>query len=277
MISVSSIPTILDLIKRVKDSKKGFLTNFYLDIPKTDLWIKMNLVFYDVIGESIFLYRKNQGFINLYYITSNLDVLSKDLKKFLAENSDELYVVDIIGKTCDCQNIKNVFIENNYYQYTSLVRMSKINFGNYSSDKDSKFISYAVLSKGLKIYELLQNYFNHYAEQLPLIEEINSWIANNGILIYSNDYSTIQGFIVFEIIGQTSYLRYWFVHPDHRDKKIGSALLYSFLAEGNNSKRQLFWVIESNDNAIKRYEHYGFKKERLVDFIMINKNICYEG
>ncbi|MBA4320402.1 MAG: N-acetyltransferase, partial [Flavobacterium sp.] len=46
--------------------------------------------------------------------------------------------------------------------------------------------------------------------------------------------------------------------------------------KGRNTKRQLFWVIKSNENAIKRYLHYGFKEEKMYNFVMINKNIRYE-
>ena len=66
----------------------------------------------------------------------------------------------------------------------------------------------------------------------------------------------------------THYLRYWFTHPDFRDKKVGSRLLRRFFEEGRDTKRQLFWVIRSNENAIKRYRHYGFAEENMFDFVM---------
>lgn len=277
MNSATSINIILGIIMFIKNLKKGFMANFYLDIPKTELWIKSNLLFYEVIGDSAFLCRRNQEFNNLFYISTDTKTLDQDLDIFCNRYSNELFVVDIIGSENDIKNIKNIFNRIGFYQYTLLIRMSKVSNENCLFETDSKFITYADTQKVNYVFDLLQHYFDPYAEQLPLIEEINTWISNNGILIYSDDNQTIQGFLIYELIGQTSYLRYWFVHPDHREKKIGSTLLRSFFAEGRATKRQLFWVIESNDNAIKRYEHYGFKKEKLIDCIMINKNICYGG
>jgi ribosomal protein S18 acetylase RimI-like enzyme len=277
MISVSSINTILGLVKKVKDHKRGYLTNFFLDVPKAELWIRLNLVIFEEIGETVFICRKNQGFYNLFFITTEISVLYADIYLFIKKYSTEIFAIDIIGKTSDASDIKSSLVRNGFYQYTSLVRMSKVTHENYFEKPDFKYLSYADKLKGIEVNRLLQTYFDRYAEQLPLIEEIHNWISKNGIIIYSDDNQTIQGFLIFELIGQTSYLRYWFVHPEHREKKIGSTLLHKFFADGRDTIRQLFWVIESNDNAIKRYEHFGFRKEALFDNIMINKNIVYEG
>ena len=53
-------------------------------------------------------------------------------------------------------------------------------------------------------------------------------------------------------------------------------LFNEFLSRGKNTQRQLFWVIKTNQNAIKRYRHYGFEEEKMSNFILTNKNIRYE-
>ena len=39
-------------------------------------------------------------------------------------------------------------------------------------------------------------------------------------------------------------------------------------AMGANTKRQYFWVKTDNENAIKRYRHYGFEFEELKDTVL---------
>jgi ribosomal protein S18 acetylase RimI-like enzyme len=277
MIPLTSVDSILSIITRIKTLNKGNLTNFFLDIPKSDLWIKLNLILYEEIGETVFIFRNNQGFYNLFYITTDITTFKRDFEVFCRNNLIDIFVVDIVGRIQDIEEIKSIFTQAGFFKYTSLVRMSKIQTQNENSHSDKETIFYSGANDQSRIFDLLQIYFDPYAEQLPLIDEIISWSKNKNILIYSDDNFTIQGFLIYELKGLTSYLRYWFVHPDYRDKKIGSALLRKFLAESSSSKRQLFWVIESNDNAIKRYEHYGFSKETLVDCIMINRNIYYGG
>ena len=111
---------------------------------------------------------------------------------------------------------------------------------------------------------------------MPTYKELVDWIRQEHISLYEVD-GKIAGFIIYDLNGQTSYLRYWFVHPEYRNKKIGSILLNKFFSDNQEAKRQLFWVIQSNENAIKRYKHYGFESENLYDFIMTNKNIQYEA
>lgn len=43
------------------------------------------------------------------------------------------------------------------------------------------------------------------------------------------------------------------------------------LAKG--TKRQMHWVISTNDNAIKRYKHYGYIAESLYDYVLLNKKV----
>ena len=77
--------------------------------------------------------------------------------------------------------------------------------------------------------------------------------------------------MIYEKNPSTLYLRYWFVHPDYQDKKVGSDLMNVFLKRGKDTKRQLLWVRQDNENALARYHHYGFKKDDMCDYILTNK------
>jgi ribosomal protein S18 acetylase RimI-like enzyme len=276
MISVSSVDIVLGLIKKIRQYKKGYYTNFFLDIPKIELWVSLQLIEYEEVEETVFLLRKNSGFDNLFFITTDISILSRDIGLLHKMYSESTFIVDLVGNYNQISGIKDLLEKRGFYIYTTLVRMSKVTQNDDNYRYDPKYISYADGQRGSEVYKMLVEFFDPFAEQIPLPEEIIKWSDSNSILVFSDDHSTIQGFLIFELTGQTSYLRYWFVHPDHREKKIGSELIRSFFYESRNSKRKLFWVIESNENAIKRYEHWGFKKEELFDFVMINKNIKYE-
>ena len=116
-------------------------------------------------------------------------------------------------------------------------------------------------------HQLLHQFFNEKTEQIPFAEELEGY-AKEGHILVCEESSNLAGFLIYEINATTIYLRYWFTLPDFRDKKVGSRLLRRFFEEGKNTKRQLFWVIRNNENAIKRYKHYGFAEENMYDFIM---------
>ncbi len=154
-----------------------------------------------------------------------------------------------------------------------MVRMSKIR--NEVEEVDFENIYLLTDDKKREFQELYKKYFDKFVERIPTIEEIEGFIKNKNAYYFS-DNNEIQGFIVFEYHGITSHLRYWFVHPNYRDKKIGSKLIQLFFNIGENVKRELFWVIESNENAIKRYKHFGFVEEDMHNLILINKDKKYE-
>ena len=171
---------------------------------------------------------------------------------------------------------QSFFSNNNSFNiYTSLVRMNRLNH-----QADLLYISTDGIKEASRhditiLNKMFHSFFDKKAEQLPDEKELLNWIENKNVLIYEED-NQIGGFLVYEITGNTLYLRYWFVHPDFRDKRIGSKLFNEFEIKGKDTNRHLFWVIRSNENAIKRYKHYGFVEEKMYNFVLTNKNIKYE-
>jgi ribosomal protein S18 acetylase RimI-like enzyme len=116
----------------------------------------------------------------------------------------------------------------------------------------------------------MQKDFDPLAEQLPTIKELKDYVKRQQLLVIKEG-DDLCGFLIFELTGVTWYLRYWYTSPDHRNKGIGAGLLKTSLLYGVDSKRQIFWVIAANENAIKRYEHYGFTRENMNDYVMIKR------
>jgi len=81
----------------------------------------------------------------------------------------------------------------------------------------------------------------------------------------------VGGVLVFEVIGFTSLLRYWYVNPAYRDQGIGAQLIRTFFQLSRGTKRILLWVVSNNGDAIARYQHYAFTRERLVDCVLTKK------
>ena len=213
--------------------------------------------------------------MNLYYYAASIDELAKALSQLLAITKDETVVVDLVTKDEFCKE-KSVFEENRFNVYTSLIRMSCVGNKSHGEGSNSVKVRNAVAADAVAVKALLTTYFDPRAEQLPEMDDLSVWIQQNNIILFE-EQGKVVGFIIYELTATTLYLRYWFVHPDLRDLKIGSQLFKEFLSRGKDTQRQLFWVIRSNENAIKRYLHYGFKEEKMFNYVLINKQIKYEN
>lgn len=274
MDEITSFLEIQNAIKAVKDYGIGFITNFYPEVDKINSWIDDGHFHKKIIGETVFFLRVESEFSYLFYCSSSMETLNHSLFQLKNFMDGTHLVADIIGKDPEVQSITHVFKKNGFYLYTTLNRMSRSSTGEENRNSFPGLIE-ADMSHADIIFKLLHRYFDPIAEQLPTLKEIFSWISLNHLILLE-EKGEILGFVIFDLMGVTSFLRYWFVHPKYRNRKIGSGLLNEYFKKSAGTKRQLFWVIKSNENAINRYLHYGFHPENLFDYIMTNKNIHYE-
>lgn len=268
MNKIISITQIRELISQIRNLGKGFLTNFYLDEDKHHIWIENDIFYYEIIGSTCFFIKRNVDFINLFYLTTSLTELKLSLNIFSKSIQQEL-IIDIVGKENQCNKISSNLEELGFMTYKSLIRMSRLT-PPYLEVINDPHLEYLDVNDLPLIKDILDCYFDAKSEQIPLIEELEKYSRNKQIIIYKKDYK-IAGFLIFENNATTLYLRYWFVDPKYRDQKIGAKLLNAFFNIGRETKRQLFWVITDNVNAIKRYSHYGFKNEDMFDYILKRK------
>lgn len=271
---VENFQAVQNSFTYIKAYKKKSVTNFFLDETKVSKWIENGLFYTIEIGEVLFFVKKNNGFDSLFFIASSIEELQNSLPLLVCRFEDSIFVVDIIVKD-ENSEIRSVFEKSFFYEYTSLVRMSRMVSNSLLEFEQIANLKDANVNQIDEIISLFDQYFDPMAEQLPNKVDLLAWVESGSLLVYEID-SKICGFIIYDLNGVTLYLRYWFVHPDYREKKIGSSLFNFFLYKGRNTKRQLFWVIKTNENAIKRYRHYGFNEEKMYNFVMINKNIKYE-
>jgi len=251
---------------------KEMKTNFFIPELQFNQLLIENKIQAFKTDKACFLLSDDDGFKRLYFIVSTVDEL-KAIFKYLSAKFQNTISVETVGNSKYLKDVKEIFLQNNFYEYSSMVRMSKIR--NELENVNFENIHLLTADKKNAFHELYNKYFDKFIERIPTIEEIDGFIKNKNAYYFS-DNNDIQGFIVFEPHGITSHLRYWFVNPSYREKKIGSKLIQLFFNIGEGVKREIFWVIESNQNAIKRYKHFGFIEEDMHNLILINKDKKYE-
>lgn len=259
------IEQLRTLPAEVRAKRQGFLTNFYLDETKHSLWIEKGVCEYEWVSDTLFVVKKSDSFWNVFYCTTTMKELSSDLLEFKSRHPEVIMMFDIVGRDLQCTSLVKLFEGVGFTEATSLVRMVRMTEPmDYVPDSS---IRRAKTDEATIIHQLLHQFFNEKTEQIPFVEELEGY-AKEGHILVCEESGNLAGFLIYEINATTIYLRYWFTLPDFRDKKVGSRLLRRFFEEGKNTKRQLFWVIRNNENAIKRYKHYGFAEENMYDFVM---------
>lgn len=264
---IGSISEIQTLMANIRNLRKEFYTNFFPYDFRVELWISKHTLFYTDSSDTVLFYNVNDGFVNLFYCSVSLEALDNSLKSL---DKNDIYVTELVANNV-VSPVQDIFFKNGFIKRSSLIRMTRINeSGAINYDKDNK-IRNARISDLANIQDLISYNFDKFSEQLPDYEQIINYI-NQGDIFVRYDDDKIAGFLIYALTGSTIQLKFWLVCEEYRDKKIGSALIHEFFNRGKHTHRQTLWVIDSNENAIKRYEHYGFNKEDLFDTVLIKKN-----
>lgn len=272
MDKIKDIAQLKELILYVRDQKKGFVTNFYLDEEKHAAWIRTGEFQYDKWEDTVFLlfdhYAPDNAkyFTNMFYISTSEDAMLARLKEYPEKYIYDLYVLDIVGRDTMCLPLVKKLKAMRGYNDATLVRMTRLQSEELIINSGESIV-YAKREDVGMVDELLHTHFDELMEQLPLVEELEKMIEQKHILLNMRD-GNVAGMLLFDLNASTLYLRYWLVLPEYRNKGVGSELLRQFLWEGRETKRQILWVNQANENAIVRYDHYGFKKENMYDYII---------
>ena len=272
MDKVESIEQLKELIAYVRSLRQGFVTNFYLDEEKHAAWIRTGEFQYDKWEDTVFLlfdhYAPDNAkyFTNMFYISTSEDAMLARLKEYPEKYIYDLYVLDIVGRDTMCLPLVEKLKAMRGYNDATLVRMTRIN-GEGLIVKIEESIAYAKRADVGIVDELLHTHFDEQMEQLPLVEELEKMVEQKHVLLSMRE-GQVAGMLLFDLNATELYLRYWLVLPEYRNQGVGSELFRQFLWEGRETKRQILWVNQANENAIVRYEHYGFKKENMYDYII---------
>ncbi len=266
---MSHIHTWEEVVRCVAEARdKGrIVSNFFSDEKRMTRWCENGTFMYVECNDTTFFIRRQETFSNLYFLSTSTEAIAKDVTLLMFSNNSERLVVDVLGRDNMREPMEAVFKSTGFNVLTTLQRMSRRTPMERVVHESG--VDVAEAADATAIYDLLTANFIAEEEQLPSFEEVQDWIAARTIFVAREGCAQdIKGFVIFELSPAALYLRYWFVSPDTRGKGIGGKLMRSMFAAGANTKRQYFWVKTDNENAIKRYRHYGFEFEELKDTVL---------
>lgn len=263
-VQISNWAAVEALIAQARNRGR-MLTNCYPDKERMSEWCAEGAVYAEESAGVTILWRDQQTFCNLFFFAESKDVLAR----YLTRDMDAIcsrVVVDLIGLDALRLPLLAVFEAAGFGKISELVRMSR----ETPECTDVPVINNAS-ADGRDIPDIqaiFREHFNPEVEQLPSDAELARWISKGGALVHRDDHDRVHSFIIYEMNKASLYLRYWFVNPQARNRGVGGCLMRTMFHHARFTRRQYFWVITDNENAVKRYEHYGFKAEPMRDVVL---------
>lgn len=126
MQEAQSIEQLRLLTGEIRALHKGFLTNFYLDEAKHDVWIAKGDCFFERVGETLFVVKKTDTFWNVFYNSTTQNQLSVDFMQLQSLCPAQTMMIDVVGREAQCVPIVDLFCKCGCSEVTSLVRMTRL-------------------------------------------------------------------------------------------------------------------------------------------------------
>jgi GNAT superfamily N-acetyltransferase len=181
---------------------------------------------------------------------------------------EEPIIADLVGQSLDIEKIVESYAACGFRSYNELVRMTRIQYPDDCQISTETTVHLADRKEAASVLAFLERLLDPFAEQIPELEDLEL-AADRGQILIAENAKAVDGVLIFQTVGFSSTLRYWFVEPRARNRGIGARMMRSFLMRVAGSRRISLWVFSNNADAIAKYEHYGFRRDNLLDRIML--------
>lgn len=270
IVEVTDGGQIVEVIRQVKKGSRGFVTNFFAGHKQIDPWVRRSELSLVQTGRCVWIRRRDRDFAHLYYFAADSQALEESLAGVDGVAGGMQLAIDLVGRQGDVDVLAEAFRRHGFADQAVLVRMSLVVDASSSNEVMAVDAVAAVPADAPAIVALLERWFDRYSKQIPLVEEVQEAISAGSILLVRRG-EKIAGLLFFEAAGATATLRYWCVDEPFRDEGIGASLIRSMFHLCRSCKSIVLWVCAENENAIRRYKHYGFRETDTVDRILLRR------
>lgn len=271
MQTVDTVEQLAGAIERIREGAARFTTNWFVTPGQMQAWIGRRALFHVVDRNSLLVFRRDRDFYHMYHAASDHTSLARALSTLGSVSaSNTTIAADLVGRPDDVAAMASIYRERGFGDYRILYRMLRLSDKNSPNDYHDPQVVFAGAADAPSVYAFLNELLDPLADQIPELDEIGAAAERRKILIVRRGNS-LAGILLFETTGLTAILRYWYSRFAFRDQGIGGRLMKMFLHLCRTSKRIMLWVIEGNEDAIAKYQHYGFREEGLVDRIMVTR------
>lgn len=269
MSPIQSAGEVFDAIAKAKAGATDLRTNFFPVQKKLETWIKHGELFGEQREGAAFFFRRDRDFWRWYFCTANLATLQREIGT-LTRLQTEGVMTDLVGHESSLAELLTVLQSGGFRPYARLQRMTRL--GQPEATATNSQITLAEKADGEPALALIESLFDRHGEQLPTHYEIASAIENRQLLV-AKPSGELAGLLFFETQGFASTIRFWAVAEKHRAAGYGSALIRHYFQSHAAVRRFTLWVDAANEPVIKKYQHYGYAADGLLDQVLANKQI----
>ncbi len=241
--------------------KERYLSNVYITPSQLrDLIYAGKIKLYED-SNSYFLIERKLEYNQFFFIVAKIEALKRIRE--LAKYTNVPNVISIVYNPAREKDYKKEFADARIPFYKEYRRYSTVNPSKFPFKPEG--IKFAEKCNVMEILGLLYSSFDVYTDDLVTEEELRKFISNKQVMIKISQ-DILQGVLIFENMGATSYLRCLCVNVSYRRENIGKNLMKSYWnIQDKKIKRFTLWVFSENENAKRLYQSLGYREDGLIN------------
>lgn len=251
-----------EVLQKIK--KEPFHTNCF--ILEDSLFSNNKCVFDSNHVKGLFYFFKdsNHNFKHLNFFLNETQITKPEKIDW----NEESFVTEIIThKIKTNQSLKNWLLYQDNFHYRTFFRMLRTDIAKPNLDYAQ--VEHPKEKDFQNIILILEKTFDIYTERLPDYKKLKKLQQSSYVIKENNNIAAI---LITELKGVNQELYFMTTLPEYEGKGYGRILM-NYIFHTPMIKRWIIWVDESNDRVIEWYYNMGYKKDKLVNNIYINKNI----
>ena len=272
MSPITATAQVFEAIHAAKAGAPAFCTNFFPAQRKLQGWIDHGDLLGELRDRSAFFLRKDRDLWHFFFCAADVPTLQRGINA-IPDLKKERVTVDLVGGESVVEGLLTVAEGAGFRRYARLLRLARTSqLAQAPPSDEGVVVRWAEKTDCQAIVDLLECRFDRYADQLPMLYEIEAAIEARQILAVDCE-EVLAALLFFENQGLTSTVRYWVVADRFRSHRFGSILMRHYFGVQSAVRRFILWVTAGNDNAVLKYRHYGYAPDGLIDHVLVNDMI----
>jgi RimJ/RimL family protein N-acetyltransferase len=266
-VSRAGADALFEDLGAVRAAATEFTTNFFATPEDVQAWLNEGMLRVLPTPGARTVLRADAGFAHVYHWAASVPALRSALAGLPAAST---LVTDVIGKPEGIEPIERAYRDAGFTDYQALARMSRVGAGPGPGAGRDPSVRTASEADVPRIDAFFRRILDPYSDQIPAPGALREFADRQSMLVVDRG-NAVAGVLIFDARPAGATLRYWWLAPEFRNQGIGAALIKTMFHELRDARRIQLWVVADNADAIAKYEHYGFRRDGLVDRILIKR------
>lgn len=239
-------------------------SNCYFQKEELNKWLAEGFVNCYCSEDSVVLTVQERGFIKLYYLADSFD-WTGDLHGMKKHAGESDLVLEIVTRG----NLGEYDLRK-YFPFRKVIQYDRLRSkGMKEADMQDQQPLYCLKSDFMRLRNMMDETFHPIGDYIPSDEELTGFLAKQNIICVRGR-EQIDGFIIFEDKGKTSYIRMVCVSKNARGRGVGEQLMRMYFSIHQNYKGFTLWCRSDNTPAMRLYMKVGqYRNEDFHNYIFV--------